>query len=215
MDTNVSVSNSIGKDMKEMSFVGLHATKSGIIAFADSKASLSYGAGFIEDKKRGQIQKIFYNEKFIFVYHGNNELFKEHIKIEDYILNHLRNYDYFTFFDRLFHRLKLSQPDYNDGKYYFIIGAFQNNGEPFLQEVILDCHANAVIYKEKKDKYSVIYGGDELYLRMYDIIPKYNDMPVDIYASIIKKQIESMVDIFDADVQYNTVGKPIQIEIFK
>ena len=89
MDTNVSVSNSIGKDMKEMSFVGLHATKSGIIAFADSKASLSYGAGFIEDKKRGQIQKIFYNEKFIFVYHGNNELFKEHIKIEDYIFRHL------------------------------------------------------------------------------------------------------------------------------
>ena len=61
----------------------------------------------------------------------------------------------------------------------------------------------------------MIYGGDELYLRMYDIIPKYNDMPVEIYASIIKKQIESMVDIFDADVQYNTVGKPIQIEIFK
>lgn len=59
MDTNVSVSNSIGKDMKEMSFVGLHATKSGIIAFADSKASLSYGAGFIEDKKKVKYRRFF------------------------------------------------------------------------------------------------------------------------------------------------------------
>ena len=62
------------KDMENMSFVGIHNTKSGLIAFADSKASKILNSGqIIEDKERIKIPKLFKNNQFIFVTHGNKD----------------------------------------------------------------------------------------------------------------------------------------------
>lgn len=97
MDTNTSMSTTVRKDMDKVSFVGMHNTREGIIAFADSKAFREYKGEFIEDTERGRIQKVFKNDKFIFVYHGNNELFKERMKIEDYITSNLGSFSYFDF----------------------------------------------------------------------------------------------------------------------
>ena len=59
--------NSIRKVGENMSFVGLHNTREGIIGFADSKATLRFANGVIgEDVQRGKITKIFKNDKFIF-----------------------------------------------------------------------------------------------------------------------------------------------------
>ncbi|MBM6800066.1 hypothetical protein H7U28_14855, partial [Coprobacillus cateniformis] len=48
--------NSIRKVGENMSFVGLHNTREGIIGFADSKATLRFENGVIgEDVQRGKI----------------------------------------------------------------------------------------------------------------------------------------------------------------
>ena len=215
LETNIRISNSItGKDMNKVSFVGLHATQYGIIAFADSKSTISRGGCYFEDKKRGKIQKIFSNSQFICVTHGNNELFENRTKIEDYINENLNERNYYAFFDKMLSDLKKSKPYYNNGIYQFIIG-FYKDKKPYLRNVMVDYHASWVDYQDIKGEYAVSYAGSELYLKMYDIIPKYNDIPIEEYASLIKKQVEAMIDIFDDGIQYNPVGKPVNIEVYK
>ena len=69
----ISQSSCQRKDMSNMSFVGLHNTKEGIIGFADSKATITFKDGHHEeDVQRGKIRKIFKNSHFIFVTYGNN-----------------------------------------------------------------------------------------------------------------------------------------------
>lgn len=203
-----------GKELKDVSFVGLHATQYGIIGFADSKATMVYGDEYREDKERGCIKKIFKNDKFICVTHGNNELFENRTKIEDYMNSNLKNYDYKDFFNCLFDKLRTSPPRYNDGKYNFIIGTYDEKGYPYLRKITIDCHQDVVFYDEKKENYSVIYGGDEKYRKIYDNIPKYYDIPYEKYSEMIRKQIENIIDIYDIDIKYNSVGKPVQIEHF-
>lgn len=215
MDTNTSMSTTVRKDMDKVSFVGMHNTREGIIAFADSKASREYKGEFIEDTERGRIQKVFKNDKFIFVYHGNNELFKERMKIEDYIISNLGSFNYFDFFNSLLIRLKMSPPYYNDGIYNFIIGCKDANGLYFIRKVIVDINKNQVQYGDIVYEHRVIYGGDERYRALYDSLPKYNDAPIIDYAKRIQKQIESMVDIFEQDYRYNSVGNPIKIDTFQ
>lgn len=215
METNTSISNSIRKDMNKVSFVGLHNTREGIIAFADSKASREYKGKFREDTERGIIQKVFKNDKFIFVYHGNNELFKERMKIEDYIINNLGSLSYYDFFKSLLIRLKISPPYYNNGIYHFIIGSKDSKGLYYIRKVTVDISKDQVQYGDIVYEPKVIYGGDERYRNLYDIIPKYKDAPINDYAKRIQKQIELMVGIFEQDYRYNPVGLPVNVKVFQ
>lgn len=91
----IGITNCLRKDIRNMSFVGIHNTDEGLIAFADSKATIKYnieGKMFSEDVNRGRILKIFKNNQFICVTHGNNELFCSYRKqrIEDYFKKNLQ-----------------------------------------------------------------------------------------------------------------------------
>lgn len=123
----IGQSQCVRKDMTNMSFVGLHNTKEGIIGFAYSNATIIYNDGHHEeDIKRSKIKKVFKNNKFIFVTYGNNELFSAQFKMkfEDYVEKYLeRDRIYKEFFRILFDRLLQSKPEYNNGVYNFIIGS--------------------------------------------------------------------------------------------
>jgi len=206
------------KDMENMSFVGIHNTKSGLIAFADSKASKILNSGqIIEDKERIKIPKLFKNNQFIFVTHGNNELFSGYKKtnIEDYVEQNLsENIIYKDFFYVLFTLLILDKPEYNNGIYNFIIGSKDQKGY-YVRTLKFDVLNEIMEYSQKNYTYQCLYGGDISYVKMYESIPKYFDVPIDEYSKIIKEQVECLVKIFDLDLTYNSVGLPINVKIFQ
>lgn len=75
-ENSIGFSYCVRKDMSNMGFVGIHKTHEGLIAFADSKATREYNDGRKEhEENRGEIQKVFANNRFIVVTYGNNELF--------------------------------------------------------------------------------------------------------------------------------------------
>lgn len=98
----MAIGHIVRKDLENMSFVGLHNTNEGIIGFADSKSSRKNNQNILyEDKARGHIPKLFKNNHFICVTHGNNELFSiiNKMNIEDYFSIHLKeNQNYEDFF---------------------------------------------------------------------------------------------------------------------
>lgn len=213
-------SSCIRKDMSHMSFVGLHNTREGIIGFADSKATLTFADGhYEEDIYRGKIRKIFKNNQFIFVTHGNNEVFssKNRQNIEDYIEESLKpDTDYKTFFTILFDKLVIDKPEYNDGQYHFIIGSKDDNGRYFIQR--LDISLNSELnmkYSEKDYDYNAYYSGEDKYVNIYNYYPKYFNLDINEYAVNIKESLTYLVNSFNVNRGYETVGLPINIEIFQ
>ena len=214
----ISQSSCQRKDMSNMSFVGLHNTTEGIIGFADSKATITFKDGHHEeDVQRGKIRKIFKNSHFIFVTYGNNELFSAQFKInlEDYIEKYLdENMTYKDFFECLFIKLLYSKPEYSDGIYNFIIGSKDNKGQ-YLRKLTINTNKETQEYTDKNYEYITICGGDETYREIYTQIPKYWDARIQEYQNIIQKQISKIVEILDLDYKYNSVGVPINVEIFQ
>ena len=202
-----------------MSFVGIQNTSFGLIAFGDSKASKRYNNGYLEeDVERGKIQKVFKNNKFIVAIHGNNELFSINNKqnIEDYFSQYLSpDISYNDFFNLLFMRLSLDKTEYNDGIYHFIIGAKDSENKYYVCNITIDINKSKLDISDKMYTKGYSIGGDDRYVELFEHIPTYHDIPLNNYANIIKKQIEKIVEIFDEDPHYNSVGLPIQIEVFQ
>lgn len=211
-----SVSNPIRKDMDKVSFVGLHNTKEGIIAFADSKATRKLDNGsVIEDINRGRIRKVFKNEHFICVTHGNNELFNEinKMNIEDYFKNYLNNEKYEDFFEELYKGLLENPPEYNSGIYHFIIGSKNSKGL-YIRKLYMNIPEKKMEYSEKDYAKRMYYAGEEKYVQVYNLLIKPYDTPIEKSINKIKNQVETMVDLFDNEPVYNSVEKPIIIETF-
>ena len=204
------------KGANDMSFVGLHNTEQGIIAFTDSKATKVFHDGHKEQDTSRKIKKLFHNQFCVIVTYGNNELFsRQHkVNLEDYFENNFKESTfYLDFFEKLYDELQNSIPEYNNGIYHFIIGSKDDNGY-FIRELELDVHLG-LKYSEKNYQYDAIFAGDDRYSHMYSYIPTYFDVESEIYVNIIKKQVEHLIDIFDLDYKYNSVGKPIETYIFK
>ena len=212
--------NSIRKVGENMSFVGLHNTREGIIGFADSKATLRFANGVIgEDVQRGKITKIFKNDKFIFVTHGHNEIFSEknRVNIEDYIAEHLKNgIDYEIFFKSLDEAIQNDKGDYHDGKYAFIIGSKNKNYKYFLLRCFIE-YDKRIVFSKKEYGKQVFYGGSEFYCHLYNNQTFYNHIEISKYADMIKNYIETIIDAKDvfSEIEYNDVGKPVNVEIFQ
>lgn len=200
-----------------MSFVGIHITNEGLIAFGDSKATIKYKDGRTkEDTKRGQICKVFKNNKFIFVTFGNNELFstKHKQNIEDYISSNLtNNMSYQEFFSIMQKRINEDEADYNDNTYKFIIGAKDND-----KYYICTCTITPESFLLSNPTYSgCIVGGDELYQKIFLAHTFYDDVPIVVYKEKIKQMIESIITMENVlnDYKYNSVGFPVRVEIFQ
>ena len=212
--------STVRKVGEHMSFVGMHIMRDGIIAFADSKATLSFKSGRkVEDIQRGPIQKIFKNNQFILVTHGNNEIFSEKNKmnIEDYINNKMiDNVSYEDFLHDFYQDITNCQTDYNDGLYQFIIGSKNENGKYFLLRCTVQ-QGEYIKFSSKNFGKSVLYGGEQSFCKMYEIQQFYYDIDIHKYASMLKTFLEKIVEAKDpfSEIEYNPVGLPINIEIFQ
>ena len=201
--------------MKEMSFVGLHNTNFGIIGFADSKSTIVFSDGHLgEDENRKRIRKVFKNKNFICVNYGNNELFSNKTRIEDYFEKYMDEKCFKDFFDELYLKMINDVPDYNDGKYQFLIGSKDIKGY-FILSLTFDIRKKKILYSQPNYEKIAHYAGEEKYVKMYNILKKYNNLPLSEYANDIKRQIELMIDIFDIERKYNSVGKPVCIEMYQ
>lgn len=218
------IGQNVKKVGKDMSFVGMHITNEGIIAFADSKASLLFEDGrVVEDIKRGQVQKVFKNSNFILVTHGNNEVFssKDKMNIEDYINNKMTDsMIYEDFINNFYEDVLNNKPEYNDGIYHFIIGTKNNNNQYCLYNVKIDIHED--INTEKFPMPQPIYqgfvvGGNQTYINTYQAQSFYHDININEYSSHIKNVVERIIQLENCfnKYKYNSVGLPVNIEIFQ
>ena len=215
----IAIGTPIRKDMSNMSFVGILNTSYGLIAFGDSKASKKFNDGHLEeDTKRGKIQKVFKNNRFIVAMHGNNELFSinNKLNIEEYFTQFLSpDISYMDFFNLLYMKLSINKPEYNNGVYNFIVGAKDSNNKYYIRNITININKSEPEQSDKIYTKGYNIGGDERYVELFEHIPTYHDIPLNNYANIIKKQLEKIVEIFDEDPHYNSVGLPIQIEVFQ
>ena len=225
----ISIYESEKKDCSNMSFVGMHNTKEGIIAFADSKATIQYNNGFeTEDTKRGKINKVFKNDKFICVTHGNNELFssKNKINIEEYFHKELpKNENYEAFFINLYTKLFIDTPEYNDGIYNFIIGSKDCNNRYYIICLKFDVNVTDLKkgieslknqFSHRDYSFKTYYAGNKSFVDIYDIYPKYNDLNIASYSSQIKESLTLLIKSFNTvNRAYCSVGLPVIVKIFK
>lgn len=211
------------KDGKNMSFVGIHNTNEGLIAFADSKVTLKYENGFMmEDKKRGLINKVFKNNQFIFVTYGNNELFSEKYKtnIEDYIQEHLiDDMGYLEFFEEMNEKIQENPANYHDGEYHFIIGSKDQNNHYYIVRCQIKQGSQINYYDKTYDK-KIYTGGDEFYTHLYEGQVFLNDADIHKYSQMIQNFIEDIIKAKDGlsnfyDYHYNSAGLPVNIKIFQ
>lgn len=218
------IGQNVKKVGKDMSFVGMHITNEGIIAFADSKASLLFEDGrVVEDIKRGKIQKVFKNSNFILVTHGNNEIFssKDKMNIEDYINNKMTDsMTHEDFINNFYKDVLNNKPEYNDGVYHFIIGTKSNNNQYCIYNINIDIHED--INTEKFPMPQPIYqgfvvGGNQTYINTYQAQSFYHDININEYSSHIKKVVERIIQLENCfnKYKYNSVGLPVNIEIFQ
>lgn len=210
---------------KDMSFVGMHIMKDGIIAFADSKATINHENSFkMEDVKRSPIQKIFKNNKFILVTYGNNEIFssKNKMNIEDYIVNNMtKDVSYEDFIKTFYQKVKKNPPDYNDGIYYFIIGSKDEDGKYYLSNIKIDVNSD-VVFKKDEIPFPLVYkgylvGGDKTYIDIYNLHKFYYDINIKEYSQHIKDVIEKIIQLENCfhEYKYNPVGLPVNVKIFQ
>lgn len=208
------------KDMNDMSFVGIHNIREGIIAFADSKCTLLFENGrVIEDSNRKEIQKVFKNNQFVFVTYGNNELFSEEYKtnMEDYICkNLLPDMDYESFFKKMDDDIQNNPGKYNNGQYDFIIGTKNKNGKYYILKCTIKVNERIRFYDKTYEKRYFV-GGDKLYRTIYQQHCFYHDVPILKYSLQIKEFVENLVKMENcfSEYYYNSVGLPINIEIFQ
>lgn len=224
MGDGYSIGYSARKVGDNMSFVGMHITNEGIIAFADSKATLKYkNRANIEDTKRGRIKKIFKNSNFILVTYGNNEIYlnKKIINIEDYIDENLKNdTKVLEFIDKFQNNLSTDVLVHNDGLYQFIIGTKDDNGNYCIYHFKTD-----IKKQEETQSYSIskpIYkgysvGGNQNYIDIYNIHTFYHNEDISEYSQHIRNVVKNMVQLEDCfhKYEYNPVGLPINVEIFQ
>lgn len=208
----------IRKVGQNMSFVGMHITNEGIIAFADSKGTIEYESGYKqEDVNRGPIQKIFKNNHFILVTHGNNEIFSSKVHLEDYLNKKVKDgVNVNEFLNQFYNDLIHDKPDYNDGFYRFIIGTKNDKNMYCIYDIVIHIH-DSTIYLPKPQSSGYIIGGNKRYMDIYQAHQFYHHIDIKEYSQHIKSVVENMIQLEDCFTQYeyNPAGLPIQIEIFQ
>lgn len=204
------------KDVENMSLVTLICNEEGIAGVADSKATRVYPDGFRkEDKKRGNIRKVFKNDKFIFVTYGNNEILVngKKVNIEDWILKKLRkDSEPIAFFCELIYAIR-NEPINEDFEYVFFYGAKDNNGY-YLANIVVNSSNLAEEFGKKSYGYNMKYGGDSWYVKMIENIDFERDDSIEKIVEKKKTQFDHLIAIYDTFERYNPVGGPIQTEIF-
>lgn len=198
------------KELNNVSLITMKICNDGIIAFADSKASrIDKNNMIYEDKERGYIRKIFKNNHFIVATSGNNEIIKtkEILPIEVVIKNIL--YKSNSIGDFLNYFIDMLEDD--NRLFSFVFGYKENN--QYLIRVY-------EIENKKIDLKKVISNKDIMYIqgekKCVDFLKQMNFKKYETISKAkenIKPILNSLIVLYDHFNGYNSVGKPINIEI--
>lgn len=133
----------IGKEEgSNMSFVAMIHNQNGIVAIADSKSTIEYTSGYKEEENGRETQKIFYNDKFILLTYGKNEIEYGNgntIRLED-IMNSIliEGQSISDFMNQLFQFIETNQKKDIQYEYQFVVGfqAILNDSSRFVSQTI-------------------------------------------------------------------------------
>lgn len=196
----------------KMSIVGIQKTAEGLIAFADSKATYLENGHPRFDEKRGPIDKIFSNDKFICVSSGSNELVinGEIVFLEAYMKENIKDFTTEEFaVDFASKTIMPSSPVRRS--YSFVFGAKDKKGLYIQGCKIAD---GVISWQPKNYGFGMIFSGADQYVRILENTPEQSILPIRTHEKLIKRQIELLIEYFDLFSNYNPVGCPVHTKVF-
>ena len=197
------------KDMNDMSLVAMKICDDGIVAFADSKASRKDNNDTLfEDIDRGKIKKVFKNEHFIVVTSGNNEIIGDK-GVQRIMVEIMKSS---TTIDEFLNEFQLKSKDDNR-EFNFMFG-YKEDGDCFIQRGRVQ---DKSIHKLKKEtnKTLLFFQGEKRYCDMLSQMNFHKYNTVQKAKKGIKQLMNYMIHLFNHYNEYNSVGLPINVEIFQ
>lgn len=203
------------KGKNNMSIVGFIRCNDGVLAFGDTKGTIF---NTYHDKERGEIRKVFRNEKCMLITFGLNTVCGE--KIEDIIQKMMNNNKDLTL---TMTDIKDYIVDRTSETYNFFGYDFETNS---IHEYIINC-----LNEDTGEKYffTVLcssfdsYGGANDYVKYLDILInnhlnyKKNDdviklLSIEEMKKMLNSKLGDFIKMLDNSLNYNPVGLPLIFE---
>ena len=199
-----------------MSFTGIFRAKDGLAAVVDSKGSRIENGQLVEDYVRSP-KKFFPFNGGVAVTYGANQikiknqarLFSNVWNVEDLILNYLqsRNNLDLEFFQSFL--MKISSDSDNKSKVGIIVGRKIWDGNYMIESHVFAC--NYHLKRLAPETACCMTGGDELYTRAFDRDGSLSRISsIDQLQKTAAAKLERLIEFYDEELSYNTVGKPVQ-----
>lgn len=204
-----------------MSFTGIFKARDGIVAIADSKASIKEHGHYIEDVGRNP-QKLFPFANGIAVTFGANqilvqnpnELFSKTIAIETIVCEYLHQKNTLdaSFFQTFL--VKMTSNPSNQEPVNFLIGRKIRSGEYLLEHHQIRANRYAQRLASSSDHYFT--GGSELYKQAFNQIDYLNQITsAEILQKFIASKLDTLIRFYDQTLSYNPVGHPVKSYILR
>lgn len=215
------------RKVDNMSFCGMFMNKEGILAFADSKATkLNCFGNEIEDKKRNP-QKLFKSSNVILITCGNNYILNnnQETEIEIKLKQIIKDYDNFVYYNNsvsitflIMEIVKLCRSSiFEDVQrcYQFVIGYIEDSIYHlcYIKVANNETITQIIPYKNKKSIY--YYVGNEKYINLFKNSLSDNMHSLEEFKTILEQGLTKAIEYFDISLEYNPVGLPINIDVFK
>lgn len=199
-----------GKD--NMSFTGIMHCRDGLLAFGDSKSTVTLQDGRMVHQQGRDVQKVFKGDGYLLTTFGcNTSPSTIDGTLESWINHHMNETE--TYYD-LLDMMSYVITDASR-QYHFFIGAKDRNGF-FVQEALVSQHR--VIFNAR------LHGSDE-YLRNYNeyyavwfdtsIKPVIMMMTCDEMQAYLEDILTERIRKMDMELEYDSVGLPLQIETIR
>lgn len=211
-----------------MSLCGMVLTVNGIVAFADSKATIKNWLGAdVEDKDR-KPHKILKNPDIIIVTTGTNQYlneYDEYINLEDGIESLIQQYsiryhkihrhDLEWLFLKIKEILLKTLERNQEVNYQFLVG--YNEGTYKVATISINPHEQSLVNPKIADKNFYQYGviGDEVYCQIFKGILFEKQYSINELPHVMKNIMHNLIAINTDTRVYNPVGLPIHVEIFQ
>lgn len=199
---------------KNMSFVAMIHNQNGIVAIADSKSTINYAQGLVEEEKNRDTQKIFYNKNFILLTFGTNEVIfnnGNYKRLED-IINELLNDDdnHVLFIDKLSHYIHQNQNPDNQYSFNFIVGTseFFDNENRFVSYSI-NINNNGVTKSNYSIKTGLVAGG--CHSQIINTLNVSINWSIDEMIQKLEKLITISMQLEETFSTYSAVGGNIKV----
>ena len=219
------------RKIDDMSLCGMVLTAEGIIAFADSKATIRHWMGHsIEDKDR-KPQKLLYNDDVVIVTTGYNQFIKENGEYENLekgiqlILDEYQRTkevlirDIHWIYENIFQILKKTLEDDKCSNYLFLVGTRKKESEGYIYTIyrmnFSHEEKNINILKKSTNSYFYSFIGDDIYCKIMGDILYEKSYSIDELPHKIEEILQNVIQINEITRSYNPVGGEIHTYILK